>query len=76
MRRREFILAGCGVVAWPMASHAQPAKKLPTIGFLGATGPAIATEWVAAFTRRLEELGWIDGRTVTIDYRWAESRPE
>lgn len=46
------------------------------IGFLGAATPAVANSWVAAFTKRLAELGWIDGRSIIIEYRWAESRPE
>ena len=46
------------------------------MGFLGATTPADATPWLAAFVKRLGELGWIEGSTVTIEYRWAESRGE
>jgi ABC-type uncharacterized transport system substrate-binding protein len=76
MRRRELIIAIGGIASLPMAAYAQPAKRLPTIGFLGAATPAVAGNWVTAFTKRLEELGWIDGRTVTIEYRWADSRPE
>lgn len=76
MRRRELIIAIVGVASLPIVARAQPAKKLPTIGFLGAATPAVAGEWVAAFTKRLEALGWIDGRTVIIEYRWANSRPE
>ena len=76
MRRREFIVSLFGgVAAWPMAARAQPAK-LPTIGFLGAGGQSAWTHWTAAFVQRLQELGWIEGRTVTIEYRWAEGRTE
>src|SRR5207247_1618132 len=53
----------------------QPAK-LPTIGFLVAGTPSSHGQWVAAFVRRLHELGWIEGRTVAIEYRWAEGRTE
>jgi putative ABC transport system substrate-binding protein len=53
----------------------QPAK-LPTIGFLGANTPATQSTWTAAFVQRLHELGWIEGRTVTIEYRWGEGRAE
>src|SRR5256885_760694 len=76
MRRREFItlLGGAGV-AWPITARAQPAK-MPTIGFLGASTPSGWSHWVAAFERRLRELGWIEGRTVAIEYRWAEGRTE
>jgi putative ABC transport system substrate-binding protein len=76
VKRREFItLLGGAAAAWPLATHAQPAK-LPTIGFLGGATPAAWGHWVAAFTQRLRELGWIEGRTVTIEYGWGEGRNE
>jgi putative tryptophan/tyrosine transport system substrate-binding protein len=70
--RRQFISALGVATAWPPALRAQPAGKLPTIGFLGASSPTSWRQYVDAFAQRLRELGWIDGRTVTIDYRWAE----
>jgi putative ABC transport system substrate-binding protein len=77
MRRREFIrLLGGAAAAWPLAARAQHAKKLPTIGFLGASTPSVASQWVAAFEKRLREHGWIQGRTVAIEYRWAEASTE
>src|SRR5207245_6441564 len=60
---------------WPLASFAQQAK-LPTIGFLGASTPLNWNRWTAAFVQRLRELGWTEGRTVAIEYRWAEGRSE
>jgi len=75
MRRREFTIFFAGALAWPLVARAQPAK-LPTIGFLGAGGQSAWTHWTAAFVQRLNELGWIEGRTVTIEYRWAEGRTE
>lgn len=76
MRRRDFIVSLIGgAAAWPLAARAQPAK-LPTIGFLGAGGQSAWTHWNAAFVQRLRELGWIQGRTVTIEYRWAEGKTE
>ena len=75
--RREFItLVGGAAVAWPLAARAQQAGKLPTIGFLGGGTPTGQRTWVAAFVQRLRELGWIEGRTVTIEYRWGEGRAE
>jgi hypothetical protein len=78
MRRREFIkLFGGATAAWPLTARAQPqAVKLPTIGFLGASTSSNWAQWSAAFVQRLRELGWIEGRTVAIEYRWAGGRSE
>jgi putative ABC transport system substrate-binding protein len=76
MKRREFItLLGGAAASWPLAARAQPAR-LPTIGFFSAGSAAALTNWVAALVQRLRELGWIEGRTVAIEYRWAEGRDE
>ena len=75
MRRREFILVIGGVAAWPLAARGQQSGKLPTIGFLGADASAFGP-WTAAFVARLRELGWIEGRTIAIEYRWSEGRTE
>jgi putative tryptophan/tyrosine transport system substrate-binding protein len=77
MRRRDFakVIAG-SVIIWPLAARAQRSTNLPTIGFLGAATPVAWMEWVAALVQRLHELNWIEGRTVTIEYRWAEGRSE
>jgi ABC-type uncharacterized transport system substrate-binding protein len=73
VKRRAFItLLGGAVMAWPLAARAQQAGKLPTIGFLGATTRLGASQWVAAFVQRLRELGWIEGRTIAIEYRWTD----
>jgi putative ABC transport system substrate-binding protein len=77
VRRREFItLLGGAAAAWPLAADAQQAGKLPTIGFLGASTPSAWNQWTAAFVQRLRELGWTEGRTIAIEYRWAELREE
>jgi ABC-type uncharacterized transport system substrate-binding protein len=73
MRRREFIgLAGGAIAAWPGALFAQRASRLPTIGYLGPSTPTAHGPRTAAFVQRLHELGWIEGRTVAIEFRWAE----
>jgi putative ABC transport system substrate-binding protein len=75
MRRRAFItLLGGAAAAWPLAARAQ--SRLPTIGFLGTATPATFSLRLAAFVQRLRELGWIENRTVAIEYRWAEGRSE
>jgi putative ABC transport system substrate-binding protein len=76
MRRREFITLLGGAAAWPLVARAQQAGKLPTIGFLGASTPSAWNLWTAAFVQRLRELGWTEGRTIAIEYRWAELREE
>jgi putative ABC transport system substrate-binding protein len=77
MRRREFIAGLSGMaIAWPIAVGAQQPAKLPTIGFLGAGSSSAWTQWTAAFVQRLRERGWIDGRTIAIEYRWADGRSE
>lgn len=74
MRRREIItLVGGAAAAWPFAAWAQQPGKLPTIGFLGA-GSAAWNHWISALLQQLRELGWIEGRTIAIEYRWTEGR--
>jgi putative tryptophan/tyrosine transport system substrate-binding protein len=75
MRRRQFIkFAGGAVAAWPLAARAQQQTRLPVIGFLGPTSLSAWSAYVSAFVKRLGELGWTDGRTATIEYRWADGR--
>jgi hypothetical protein len=67
VRRRDFItLLGGAAAAWPLAAQA---GKLPTIGFVGAGTPSTYAPWVAAFVKRLRELGWVEGRTIAIEIR-------
>jgi len=75
--RREFItLLGGTAATWPLAARAQQPGKLPTIGFSDASMPSTERQWVAAFVQRLGELGWIEGRNIAIEHRWAEGRAE
>jgi putative ABC transport system substrate-binding protein len=67
--RRSFITLIGGAAASPLAAQAQQAGKLPTIGFLGAATPSAWGPYTAAFVARMRELGWIEGRTVAIEYR-------
>jgi putative tryptophan/tyrosine transport system substrate-binding protein len=74
--RRELLAALGSAAVWPLAARAQQSKKLPTIGVLGAATALSWRHWVAAFVQRLGELGWNEGRTVAIEYRWAEGHTE
>jgi putative ABC transport system substrate-binding protein len=73
--RRKLVAALAGTAAWPLAARAQQAM-MPVIGLLGATTPAVESQRVAAFVQRLRELGWIEGRTIVMEVRWAEGRNE
>ena len=75
LRRREFITLLGGAAAWPLAARAQQ-MKLPTIGLLGGATASAQAKWTAAFVERLRELGWVEGQTVAIEYRWVEGRFE
>ena len=75
LRRREFVsLLGGAAVAWPLTARSQQAGQLATIGFLGTSTPSDLNQRTLAFVQRLRELGWIEGRTIAIEYRWAEGR--
>jgi putative tryptophan/tyrosine transport system substrate-binding protein len=77
MQRRDFIkVIGGSAAAWPFAARAQRPSKLPTIGVLGPTTSSVAGQWTAALAQRLRELGWIEGHTVAIEYRWAQGNSE
>jgi len=76
MQRREFIAALGAAAAWTVAARAQQAGKLPVVGFLIPGTEQSHGKWVAAFTSRMSQLGWADGRTVRLEYRWAAGHPE
>ena len=76
MKRREVMSLLGGAVAWPLAAHAQQPGRLPTIGFLGGSTPSVDGRRTAAFMARLRELGWVEGRNVAIEVRWAAGRSE
>jgi putative tryptophan/tyrosine transport system substrate-binding protein len=72
VRRREFIaLIGGAAVAWPVAARAQ---QVPVVGFLATTSPAPFAHLVAGFRRGLQEAGFLEGRNVAVEFRWAEGR--
>src|SRR6185437_526669 len=76
MQRREFItFLGGTAVAWPFAAHAQQPGKVYRIGFLWDS-PDAFVDALEAFRQGLNELGYVEGQTVTIEYRWAEGKPE
>jgi putative ABC transport system substrate-binding protein len=78
VRRREFIaaLGGAAAAFLPLAARAQQAARLPIIGYLGSSTALAQSQWTAAFVQRLRELGWMEGRNIAIEYRWAEGRSE
>src|SRR5262249_31013228 len=75
MRRRELIKLFAGIAgAWPPIAYAQPSGRRPTLGLLIPGSPASYGQRVAALVQRLQELGWVDGRTIAIEYRWAATQ--
>src|SRR5262245_18833335 len=76
MKRRAFITLLGGAAAWPLAARAQQPGKRPIVGFLGDSTPLAESERTAAFARQLHDLGWIEGRTIAIEYRWADGRSD
>ena len=73
--RRQFISAlGGATFAWPLAARAQQPGKLRTVGYLGSGTAAVQSQFALAFAQRMRELGWIEGKTLAIEYRWGEGR--
>jgi putative ABC transport system substrate-binding protein len=74
MNRRELIALLGGTAAWPLVAHAQQPGKLPTIGFLDPSSADEYAPFLAAFRKGLNEVGFVEGSNVVIEYRWANGR--
>ncbi len=73
MKRREFITLLGGAVAWPLAAHAQQAA-MPVIGFLDSVSLETRRDALTAFRQGLDDWGFLDGRNVALEYRWAQNQ--
>jgi putative ABC transport system substrate-binding protein len=81
MQRRKFITlvggaAAVPVLSWPLAAPAQQAGKIPRIGFLGAASPSTFVSRLEGFRQGLRDVGYVEGATIVVEYRWAEGRYE
>src|SRR5260370_23394470 len=76
MRRRDFIIGVASTSAWPLAARAQQAGKVPRIGFLGMSSSSAFASRIDAFRQGLRDFGYVEGSTITIEYRWAEGHYE
>ena len=74
MQRREFIIILCSVAAWPITARAQQ-SAMPVIGFVNVASAKGYAPLLSAFLKGLSEAGYVDGRNVAIEYRWAEGQP-
>ena len=76
MRRRTVVLVG--LLAWPLVGIAQPAGRMARIGFIGASAPdpVVLRTWVEPLRQGLRELGYVEGRNFTIEFRWTEGKQE
>ena len=76
MRRREFIAFLSGTAAWPLVASAQQGERMRRVGALMnlAVEDPVSIARAKAFAQGLQALGWIDGRNVQVDYRWAASK--
>src|SRR5215217_6019170 len=73
MRRREFITFLVGVAAWPLAAQGQQ-TEIARIGYLNSLSPELFVARLEAFRKGLAEMGFVEGRNIAIEYRWAENR--
>src|SRR5947209_15804899 len=77
MERRAFMaLVSGGLLAAPFTAEAQQAGKIFQVGFLGTATPSLMSAWLTAFREGLRERGYVEGKNISMQYRWGEGKPE
>src|SRR6185312_2758197 len=74
LRRRQFITLIGGAAAWPLGARAQ--QPMPVIGYFSARSPVTDVPMLSAFQQGLNETGYVEGRNVAMEFRWAEGRSD
>jgi putative ABC transport system substrate-binding protein len=74
--RRIFLVRGLAMLALPFAARAQPAAKIPRVGFMAASNRSAVSARVEAFREGLRELGYVDGKNIALEFRFAEGKPD
>src|SRR5262245_22958068 len=76
MRRRSFIAGLGSAAAWPIPARGQQPAKVTRMGFLGPASPSMTAGWIDALRAGLRDLGYLEGKNIRFEFRWAEGNDD